>query len=217
MLRYLLMLILILSATGCRRLPMEEPDYNERVLMQFDTEEFSQVVWDYVTELKYDRRLHLENAMVCYDGESKLRLEFKTMLILEMCEARQLLVDVAEGLLDRVNHSKGAATLVKPYPLTADQLEIYIDFESYYVRYADPYYIGWVVLEEGMSYFYAANLKNLKRDTWDVRTEPYAKSRSFVLYQREAEKKYQELHPVATPQNSLLDRYMGPPVPPPFK
>lgn len=208
--RCLSILMLVLAFTSCRRLPPNEVDYKDRVLMQFDTDEFSQVVWDYVTELKYDRRLHLENAMVCFDGHSKLRLQFSTQLIIEMCEARELLVDVAEGLLDKINHNKGVASLLDPYPLTADQLEIYIDFQSYYGLYADPFYIGWVVLEDGMAYYYAFTLKNTKLNSWEVRSEPYFKSRSFVFFEREAEKKYKEAHPVKTIESILQERYIVP-------
>lgn len=218
--KYIFLFLFLLGLTSCRRFAENEMRYDERVMMQFDTDDFSQVVWDYVTELKYDHRLHIENAMVCFDGDSKIRLQFSTQLILELCEARDLLVTVAEGLLDRVNHSKALSEYLNPYPLTADQLEIYIDFQSFYGIYDDPFYIGWVVLEEGMSYFYAFNLKDKRLNThqyrfdfWNSRIEPYFKSRSFVYAQREAERKYKESHPLPAPTSLLPERFIPPNAP----
>ncbi len=200
-------IVMLLIFTSCQRPPPRGLDYEDRVLIQFDTDEFSQVVWEYVVELKHDNRLILEEAYVCFGDSSNIRLQFITQHILELCEARALLVDVVEGLLDRINHSKSASAFLDPYPLTADQLEIYINFESYYGIYDDPYYIGWVALEKGMSYFYAFNLKNKTKDFWSVRTEPYFKSRSFVLFEREGEQKYKESHPAK--HVMLPERYEG--------
>lgn len=208
--RCLMVLMFLVYFAGCHKVtPPGEINYAERYLIQFDADEYSQIVWEYVTELKYDHRLHLENALVCFDGESKIRLQFITQHILELCDARALLVDVVEGLLDRLNYSKDASASLSPYPLTADQIEISIDFESFYGIYDDPFYIGYVALEQGMSYFYAFNLKNKKLDIWNSRSEPYFKSLSFVKFQRAGEEKYEMTHPKPKPFASFPDRYIG--------
>lgn len=211
MIRCLVAIALILSMSSCM-VPKYSEEYHDRVMMDFDTEEFSQVIWDFATELKYERHLRFEDSYVCFGPETKIRLEFSSQDLLEMCDARLLLVDVVEGLLDRLNHSKAVASKLIPFPLTADYLEIYIDFQSFHGVYVDPYFIGWVVLEEGTAYYYAFTLKNRDLDMWDFRYEPYFKSRSFAMLQREAEKKYREVHPISkhAPGTSIEERLKNP-------
>lgn len=170
--------------------------YQHRVLREINTEDFSSVIIPYAVELRYDKRLHLQQSYVLYAGGApKIRLQFISQDILEMCQARGLLVDVVEGLLDRLNRNIPRTTGF-PYPFTAASLEIYIDFESYYSRYVDPYYIGWVVLENGMAWYYAFNAKDYTRDFWNVRHEPYFKSLSFAKIRRRAEKEYENVHKI---------------------
>lgn len=188
--------------------------YDDRVLCQYDTEGLSSIMWDYTTDLKHERRLRLENASVINDNEIglyKIRLEFSSQDILEVGPARQLLVDVAEGLLDRLNSPMTHYDIPPPnYPITADQLEIYVDFQSFYGEFVDPYFVGWMVLENGMAYYYAFTLKNCKLDCWNVRTEPYFKSHSYVMLERAAEAKYQKAHPKKPHDGSLFkERYYG--------
>lgn len=195
MIRYLLILFILVTLVGCKRPPPPGPAYEERFLVEYDTSDLSELIWDYTTNLKHDKSLFLEDCMVCSGPEhSKIRLQFVTQSILEMCEARDLLVDVVEGLLDRIksNHVKFH---LRPDPFTADQLEVYINCESFFGEYVDPFYVGWIVLEEGMAYYYAFTLKNPELDEWNTRIEPYEKSRTFVKYERQAEAKYKQAHP----------------------
>lgn len=190
--------------------PQEDPrwKYAQRFRQERPTDDLTNAVEMYATELKYEHRLHLENAMVCtHEGIPSIRLEFITQHILELCEARQLLVDVVEGLLVKLNTDYIEPEL-RPFPFTADQLEIYIDFESFYLEYDDPMYIGWVVLEDGIAFYYAANLKNEKLDCWQSHWEPYYKSRSITYAQRTAEREYHLRHP--EPSSSLQGEMFRP-------
>lgn len=197
---YLLFVMLLLSLTGCKPRWFVESDpsrkYEDRWLLEFDTEQYSQIIWDYATELKHDKFLNLEQAYVCMNSEATtIHLEFITQDILEMCEARILLVEVVDGFLDRFNHSKAIGKIAYPYPMTEAQLELYINFESYYGIYVDPFYIGWIALEDGIAHYYAFTLKNQKLDLFNVRSEPFFKSRSFVHFEKDAEQRYRLHHP----------------------
>jgi len=206
MLRHLLTIILLFSLTGCVK-PNPEFSVDDRVLIFDNTDDMSQLIWGYATELKYEKHLRLEQSYVISgENHSTIHIEFSTQDILELCEARQLLVDVVEGLLDRVNNSAVAFSL-EPDPFTADHLEIYIDFESYYGLWTDPFYIGWVALEGGMSYFYAFTLKYKDLDFWHSRYEPYFQSKSFALFQRAAEQQYEKAHPKKKPSILTEERY----------
>lgn len=202
--RYIVVLMFLLVCTGCESHNM----YEDRVKVQANTEDLSAVIWDYTIELAHDKQLRLENSyVVAGDGYSVIRMEFTSQAILEVGPARQLLVDLVEGFLDRVNKSPVAAELI-PYPFDANHLEIYIDFESFYGVHVDPFYVGWMVLEQGMAYYYAFDLKNMKKDFWDARIEPYDKSRSYVYLERAAEEHYKAKH--VLPPTPLSDQKYRP-------
>lgn len=220
--RFLSCLLLLPLIMGCTNFSFNPSMYSDRVLTQYPTEELSRLIWDYIIELKYDRRLHLENSYVVAGyNESKLHFNFISQDILEVGPARQLLVDVAEGLLGRINAS-GIGPELRPFPFTANQLEICIDFESYHGRFVDPFYVGWAVLENGMCYYYAFNLKDrytfpdltdVRFDFWHSRIEPYEKSRTYVEFERQAEANFLNAHP--TRRASALDplHFTSPPLP----
>lgn len=192
MYRLIFVTILALCLTACSH---QETMYECRQTVYYDTEDLSAIVWDFVVEMSHERGLFPKNAQVIAGPRgTKLRFDFTSQDIIEMCPARELLVDVAENILERVNMA-GFGSQIQPYPFTADQLEIYIDFESFYGVYCDPTYIGWIVLEEGMSYFYDFEVKDRSQDYWRARREPYAKSLSFVRLKREAEARYRKTHP----------------------
>ncbi len=201
--RYIVALMLLLSLAGCKERSM----YEDRLILETDTDDLSTMIIGFTTELFHEKHLFLEQSYVIYNQPvTTLRLEFSTQDILEMGEARHLLVDVVEGLLDRINQGELAAEFL-PNPFTAEHLEIYIDFQSFHGLHVDPYFVGWVVLEKGIAYYYAFTLKNQRLDFWNVRHEPYFKSRSFSMLERAAEKQYQEAHPKANKSQLQQERY----------
>lgn len=213
--RYLLTsLLLLLTLVSCQTtrkyFPLVDEEEQERKVLVYEEDaELSRIIWDFTTELKYDKRLHLEQSYLCVGPEqSTLHLEFITQSILEMCDARQLLVHVVEGLLDRINAAYPSYHL-SPYPLTANQLNISIIFESFYVHYDDPFYIGWITLQDGMAYYYAYTVENRDLDLWHTRNEAYFQSRLFAKQQQEAEAKYKAAHPVEPPSKLKDLRYQA--------
>lgn len=190
--RYLLFLTLVVMLSSCAP---KKTMYQERVLVQANTEDLSEVVWDFTIKMEHEKRLRLQNSYVAAaDGESFIRFEFTSQAIMEVGPARQLLVDVTETFLEMVNAAPVAKELL-PYPFDADHLEIYIYLESFHGEYVDPFYVGWIVLEKGMAYYYAFDLKDRELDYWHSRIEPYAKSRSYVKFERKAEWWYEQTHP----------------------
>lgn len=206
---YFLFCLLLITCIGCNcmNVPPESfrtwpgckatgPMYRNRVLREINTEDFSEVIIPYSVELRYEKRLHLQQSYVLYAGaDPKIRLQFISQDILELCQARALLVGVVEEFLARLN-DKFTKSEIFHLPFTAADLEIYIDFESYYCKYMDPYYIGWIALEDSMAFYYAFSVKNYSRDFWQVRIEPYFKSLSFATIKQRAEIDYEKAHPI---------------------
>lgn len=184
-----------LSFSGCCSGFFEAEDGNDTVFAtlepRIDAEEFSRTVIRFSTYLKREKGLSLEDSRCYYtDCVERLRLVYSSQKILDMCAARELLVDVVEGFLDELNSNSIIRSDVCSGAFTADDLEIYINFESYYVEYVDPFYVAWVVLDNGLASYYMGTLKQWYYDTWHSRIEPYYKSREFVEAQREADMIY---------------------------
>ena len=53
------------------------------------------------------------------------------MDVMELCDARELIVDVVEGLLLELNRNPILACQFLHYPLTPSDLEIYIRFKVF--------------------------------------------------------------------------------------
>ncbi len=189
--RFLLLFLSVITLISCNRTPQQNY-WVEKI----NAEELSRVILTYANELKHEKRMRLEDSKVSYkDHIHIIHMEFISQDILELKEARELLVDIVEGFLDRLNDD--------PYlerdsegPITADNLEIYVNFQSYFGEYDDQFYVGWMGLNNGSSYFYAFDIKQFEEiDWWHYRSEWYYKSRQFVEIERAAEEGYQAAHP----------------------
>jgi hypothetical protein len=179
--------------SGCIKTRIDSEKVEESVT-SLDIPEIVHVLQNYFAYLRYEKHLLLDDAKVYYDSTiNTVRLEFLSQDILEVREARMLLVDVVEGLLAELNRNPIIAPEFITYPLTAKQLEIYIDFESYYGFRVDPYYIGWIKLEGGTAYYYAFDLKFSGLNEWNSREESYDKSRELVIFERESEQLFEQV------------------------
>lgn len=159
-------------------------------------EEVTAVVQDFAVELKYEKRLTLENAQTYFNGGiHTIQISFRTQRLVDMCDGRELIVDIVEGLLAKLNQDIILGPAFSDFPFTANNLEVYIDFESFYGEYVDPYYLWWIGLEDGDVLYETFSLKDNNKNCWSSRREAYSKSREIVVYQRQAEEKYRENHP----------------------
>lgn len=199
---------LLLLLSGCRGIPIPDilatshkPDwiYDQRMREEFPTDDVTWIVEKYIVSWRHEHDLYLENSMICISDDQTvgptLRLEFVSQTLLaDVCEGREFLVDFVEGLIFEMNNNY-VDPFLRPAPFTSANLEIYIKFESFYGEFVDPFYMGWIVLEENMAYYYAFTLDNTKLNSWDLHEEPYFKSRSIAFAQKQAEKEYRLLHP----------------------
>lgn len=197
-LKLLIAALISLNLTSCHERKVNEP------LPGIDNETVMRAVLPYAIELQHDKKLQLEDSVVYYGGHGtyieKMRLTFTSQSILELKEARDLLVDVVDGLLAALNDNEELGPLISGFPPSADDLEVCIKFESYLGLYVDKMYVHWMLLQDGRSYFYAFDLTNEFRlwdrdcECWHERVEPFYKSRQIVTIEREAEKAYKEKH-----------------------
>ncbi len=196
-----LILALALIATGCtvkHPLMKEEEcisekawyiDWSSKPPPVVDTMEASRAILTFSAELQHKFDLLLDNSFAFCDDKTdtinRFRLEYHTQRAYEVCSARELIVDVVEGFLKSVNDDGILAAKLTNAPLTANDLEIEITITSYYAQFTNCDMMGWIVLERGMVYFYAADVYDPHIDIFKARVEPYYKSLQYVTINRE--------------------------------
>lgn len=194
--RYLLALsFLLVILTGCEGPQIWRPA--APIVRDYDSDSFTYVTLRQASLLAHKYRWYLDDSWIYYDDNdvvSRIRLQYRTQNILELQQARALLVDLVEDFLDNLYANPDTAIYLSP-GFSADNLLIYVDFQSYWGLYGDPQYIGWMVLQDGMVYYYDFDVKNIYVDYWYSRIESFNKSREIVHLEREVEKEYQESLP----------------------
>lgn len=165
-------------------------------VMSIHAQETTRIIQEMAAELKHARHLHLEQANTYYNEEGihTVQLNFISQDILEMCEARMLIVDLVGTLLSKYNEDPLLFPELAGGGLYAHNLEIYIDFESYYIKYVDPFYVKWICMEDGGISFYTADADDLDKNNWHVKRESFYTSRDIVFYQRRGEEAYNTAH-----------------------
>lgn len=169
-----------------------------------DSDEMTWIVQKVAAKWKHQdyRRIRLEHSHASYsDTFTQVHLEFSSQEILEVDQARNLLVDMTEDLLREINTNAIIADELSPYPFSADQLHIEINFETYIGEYVDPYYIGCVELKNGFAYYYAFDEKDQDWYNWHARVESYSKTREVSMLSRAAEKQFVDESPCSTPKH----------------
>jgi hypothetical protein len=176
-----------------------------------NTEEVTHVVQDFAVEMENTKQhLHLDDSNVFYNDKiNTIQLQFHSEDIIEICEARELIVDMTEKLLGMLNQNIILGPQFHRFPFQASDLEIYVVFDSFFGVYIDPYYVTWLALEDGTTTIFYFDVDDNVMNCWHNRIEPYSKSREIVVYQRAGELKYDETHP---PHPSALanERYFPP-------
>lgn len=215
--RPLALLTLCLAAllTSCQPKVVPQGPWVKKI----ESEELSKLVIHFATKMKIEKHLELEDSWAAYDDSvKKICLQFSSQRLLTVYDARLLLVEVVEEFLERLNQSSIISFELERFPFTADDLDVKINFESFYGRYIDELYVGLVWLQKGCTHFYAFDRKDasLNGIDWDHhRFEPYRKSRELALLKREADLPYiEEIENPNPPKRSYhkptLDRYITP-------
>jgi hypothetical protein len=199
----------VLILTSCQPAVVGEGPWVKKI----DSEELSKIIISFSAKMKIDKHLELEDSWAAYDDYiKKLCLEYSSQRLLTVYDARLLMVELVEELLHRLNNNTIISFELEHFPFTADDLDVKINFESFYGRYIDELYVGLVWLQAGCVHFYAFDRKDQEID-WDYhRFEPYTKSRELALLKREVDLPFVEEvpPPLSDAQFRQLDRYFYP-------
>lgn len=212
--RFIFLLLLASALTSCSLVPdwiAPTPPW-ERIPKAppvIHTEESTSVVQRFAVEMAHVNNLHLERAKTCYDddGITTIQMEFITQDLIELCEARELIVDMTEDFLAKLNQDTILGPEFSTFPLRPENLEIYIVYESYFGKYIDPRYIYWISLEGGTVTFYTWELEYDDNRCWKCKREAYGTSREIVVYQRAAEEEYKDMNPPKKSAFNPSERY----------
>lgn len=177
-------------------------------IKDIDIHAFSAVIIPYALELERTKRMRFEDTKIYQkdDGEGVrwIRLILSSQAILDLCESRELLVDIVEGLLERLNKDPVILASFAHQPITASDLEIYLSFESFYVEYDNPTFIAWVSLLDGDVRIFDGVLKDFRKDYWNSRVESYVRSRDYVMITRKARDELDKKYPMKRKRFSWL-------------
>lgn len=186
--RYVFILITAFFLTSCIARPAVGPNYK-----RIDSEEVTWLVQNINAKWRDKYALQLDDSNVYYgEGINTLRFEITTGNIMSVCSARDLLVDVVEDILEAFNRDPILIGQFTSYPLTANDLEVFINVDSFYVEYDDPFSVGWIKLWDGLVRYYAGDIKDHRMYCWHVRIEPYFKSREISRLGIAAEENYEK-------------------------
>lgn len=208
MLRFILWLwvpVFMFMLTGCRQVEVPAGPWIKKI----DSEEMSRLVINFSRKMKIDHHIELEDSRVEYnDYIKKVYLEYSSQRLLTVYEARLVMVELVEEFLQRVNNHTVLSFELERFPLTASDIEVKINFESFYGIYSDPLYVGLAWLKCGCVHFYAFDIKDRISDIdWSHdRWEPYFKSRELALLKKEADILDQEQEEAIKRQNSAIFR-----------
>lgn len=185
-----ILLICLLLLCGCTVRHYSAP------VKVINSEEMTWIIAKVAEKWKHQRgqRLKLEHSATHYNqtGITSLRVELSSQEILEVNKARDLFVDFVEDLLREINSNPIISNQLAASPFTANQLNIEINFESFYGIYVDPFYIGCICLGDGMVRYGAFDMKDEYWHSWHSRVEPYTKTREISMLERAAAKQFEE-------------------------
>lgn len=192
--RYSFFSLFLISLTCCA-VPQNNHILNTRVESNLPTSEaLTFLTVEFSRELLSKHRLSLYNTSVCYsDGEIKtLRLDYISQASVELKEGRDVLVDVVEGYLDRINSDPDLSLAFSNTPVTVENLDIHITYQSYFNKYVDFEYLAYIILERGISFFYSSELNMDYTDYWMKKIEPYYRTFQISNFQRDIELSYKK-------------------------
>ncbi|CRX38750.1 hypothetical protein [Estrella lausannensis] len=185
-----LFVITALSLTSCRPTRQHQQrlggPWDKVCQDRVDNEEMTKIVLTYARDLKKQYKLKLHDSRMYYnDSIYKLRLDFTSQQISDLCEARFVLVDIVEGYLKRINENSILRGQIANRPFSANNIEVHVTFTSFYVKLDDPMYVQSMILEDGTAFFFNAELGQRTSEYWHKRIEPYSKTLQIVNIERE--------------------------------
>lgn len=180
--RYLSFMILLVTLAGCQG----------QFVQKIDSSDVSQTILIYGAQLKYEKGLYLADSIIYYDDTiQRFRLDFTTQRIHDdLWSSRELLVDTVEGFLNRINGNWAIVPFLEHYPITADDLEVYITYTSFYTKFVDLQGDALATLRNGNASYFTYTTFECSQQCWQERREYYWQSKMFVDYNRQGEALY---------------------------
>ncbi len=179
MLRLLILFPLVFFSLACTRkepLPVEH-DFTYKI----DNEAFTDALFPYFLGLEKKYGLRPEFIFICYDLQvDKLKIVLSSQQILEVKQARRWVVDIVEGMLDEVNSYPSLLANHWGFPFDISNVDLYVNFESFYGVYVDPTFVGAINLNDGIVHYSAFGFKNWRLDKWGCRIERYSLAKRLI-------------------------------------
>lgn len=191
--RYSSLGLFFLIALTCCAAPQDSVITVPRVRENLPTsEDLTLLTIDFSRELLNKHRLVLYDTAITYEdrGIKKLRLDYISQASVELKEGRDVIVDVAEGFLDRINSHPSLNGAFIDGPANVENLDIHITYQSFFNKYVDNEYLAYIILERGMSFFYSSELNMDYTDYWTKKIEPYFRTLQISNFQRDVELSY---------------------------
>lgn len=172
----ILMLGPVIVSTGC-----------SRSLGWCPVEDATNAIFFAYSKLDPKWLLNLEDSCIKYDhGIVQLNLCFSSMVTVDLCDARYLLVDIVENYLKIFNEHYVLSGEIKSRPLTPDDLYLIVTFESYYGRYVDEQYTNQIRMYKGCVTYYDFEAFDPTTDVFHKHTEMYRNTLMIVAAQTRA-------------------------------
>jgi hypothetical protein len=132
----------------------------------------------HVAELRGKYDIRLDTAATYYNpGIGGLCLRYTSEELFDLCEARNLLVDLVDSLIRQISLDPGVGGAVTFPPFTSDNLDLIITFDSFYGQYVDLQYVNQIRLENGLVRYYAFSAFNCDAEHFEKHSEPYETAR----------------------------------------
>ncbi len=214
--RYILLLLLSMALVGCCGFRSTFCQYPYKAYFKKPTEEQADlinraalvdIIYGWGAQLRYDRGILLCSSCAVFDTKiKKIRMEFNSQDLLELIEARKLLVYIVEGLLRRVNNYIGIEGVMSIRPFSFEQIEIVINFESFHGLFVDNQYNGRTTLLAGIASYADFSAYNSQVPIFGCKKEPYLLSKQLVEIEERVKTPYiREAH---RPElNHIKERY----------
>jgi hypothetical protein len=175
----------------------------------------SRAIHWYVDSLPMELGIYLRHSYTYRDPckGPVIWMDFTSQDLLDVNEARRVMVETVEGFLGRLNNDPEIAIAFNNVPFTFENLYVSIEYESYFGQYVDPLYVARTELKD--SWFtasYAHTAFNERAPIFHMHKEPYESSRFFIMVQDDIEDAHRMREEEEKANRSDFFNLSGPPI-----
>ena len=150
-------------------------------------EEATNAVFMGFSQLDSKWLLALDNSCINYDnGIVRLNLYFTSEDLVDLCDARFLLVEIVNTYMGMFNDNFILSGELNQRPMLPEDLNIVITFDSFYGRYIDEQYVNQIRLFDGCVTYYDFASFDPVTDIFQKHSEFYNNTRLIVAAQQRA-------------------------------